>query len=124
MTETNPNRRPGVCPVCGAAVPTPEFLAGMWSGAKANGTPAGGGVFEAVCGGCGAALEAYNDVYDDAGNVPVHEPPIPPALMWDVRRAEPSAAADGGRHHGIARLEVAPAGPAAALHRSTSSGED
>lgn len=82
MASDSPNQQPGVCPVCGFSIPIPEVWVGIWSGLKANGMPAGGGHFETACGGCGAALEAYDDVYDDDGNVPVHNPPVPPELMW------------------------------------------
>jgi hypothetical protein len=41
----------------------------MWSGCKVGGSIAGGGVLRAVCAKCGSALTAYEDVYDDQGEV-------------------------------------------------------
>ena len=83
MAASGNRRRSGPCPLCGALVPIPEFLSGMWSGAKPNGMPAGGGVFETTCA-CGAALIAYNDVYDDTGGVRHIPADERPELVWAV----------------------------------------
>ena len=82
MSEAD--KTPGVCPVCGTGVPVPEFLAGTWSGCKKTGMLAGGGFFQTPCPQCGTPLIAYEDVYDESGNVPILSTPSPPALFWSV----------------------------------------
>jgi hypothetical protein len=93
MSECDGKMVAGACPRCSAQIPVPEFLAGMWSGCKPNGTPAGGAFYEVECGGCGAALEAYDDVYDDLGEVPVPDKFVPPELYWSEREKTPGLAA-------------------------------
>ena len=87
MPASKPTSKPDICPRCGGRIAVPEFLSGMWSGAKLNGMPAGGGFFETACDRCGAALEAYNDVYDEFGNVPVPAEYVEPELLWSERRS-------------------------------------
>jgi hypothetical protein len=41
----------------------------MWDGRKPNGAKAGGGVFRATCSVCRAMLVAYEDLYDETGNI-------------------------------------------------------
>ena len=86
MSTLDGERPAGVCPRCGGPIAVPGLLAGMWSGAKANGMPAGGGVYEVACDGCSAELEAYNDIYDDSGSVPVPDQYVTPELLWGERR--------------------------------------
>jgi hypothetical protein len=54
---------------CGNAIPVPEGCTGMWDGRKPNGAKAGGGTLQTTCPACGARLVAYDDLYDEAGNI-------------------------------------------------------
>ena len=54
----------------------------MWSGAQFNGMPAGGGWYQTPCPGCGIRLVAYEDVYDEAGNIPEWPAGWEPKLHW------------------------------------------
>ena len=69
MTEVFKGRLPGACPKCSTAVTNEPLCTGMWSGAKANGKPAGGGVLTTICVKCGSPLLAYEDVYNEDGEV-------------------------------------------------------
>lgn len=82
-----PPTPPHTCPECGAAVARIEESGGMWSGAKANGQVAGGGWWRAECGGCGAQLVAYWDVYGDDGHVAEFPEGYEPELVWSLARA-------------------------------------
>jgi len=60
----------------------------MWSGAKANVTPAGDAFWQAVCVHCGVELEAYWDVFRDDGSVDEFPVGSEPELHWSrpIRR--------------------------------------
>jgi hypothetical protein len=75
-------RLPGLCLECGSPVARIPESAGIWSGAKANGKMAGGAWWKAVCGGCGAALVAYCDVYGEDGERVEVPPDYEPEVWW------------------------------------------
>ena len=78
-------RRPtprAACPDCGAAVTRIPESGGMWSGFKANGRISGGAWWRAECGGCGARLKAYWDVYGEDSEVIRHPEGYEPELVW------------------------------------------
>jgi hypothetical protein len=77
-----PPTPPATCPDCGAAVARIPDSGGMWSGAKANGRIAGGAWWRAECGGCGARLVAYWDVYGEDGEVIQVPDGYEPELVW------------------------------------------
>jgi rubredoxin len=72
----------GVCPECGVSIPRPEGCCGMWSGAQANGRPAGGGWYQLDCPDCGVKLVAYENVYDELGNIRARADDWEPELYW------------------------------------------
>jgi hypothetical protein len=82
MSNEEKPTSPGLCPKCRAIIANEPSCTGMWSGAKANGSLAGGGILTTVCGKCGSALQAYNDVYDDCGEVMVNYEFDPSQLYW------------------------------------------
>jgi hypothetical protein len=60
----------------------------MWSGCKASGPPAGGGVLNTVCTKCGSALVAYEDVYDERGEVMANCEFDLSKLYWQLDKVE------------------------------------
>jgi hypothetical protein len=57
----------------------------MWSGAKKNGNAAGGGVLETTCPRCQASLFAFEDVYDENGDLPDYPKDWSPELTWSLK---------------------------------------
>lgn len=78
----------GMCPKCHTAITQEPTCTGMWSGCKVGGSIAGGGVFGAVCARCGSALTAYEDVYDDQGEVMANYELDVTKLCWSVDKPE------------------------------------
>lgn len=78
---------PGVCPKCSTPVTDEPICTGMWSGCKDGGS-AGGGVWRAVCAKCGFVLTAYDDVYDDQGEVLANYELDLTKLYWSVDEPE------------------------------------
>jgi hypothetical protein len=87
MLDAEGKPQPGICPVCGDRIIAEPQCMGMWSGCKPSGVPAGGGWFKATCQRCGAAVVAYEDVYDEAGNIPDAAEETQPELYWGRERA-------------------------------------
>jgi len=88
--NANESPRPGVCPRCGANVPTPDVCVGMWDGElwdeeTGTGRSAGGATYETVCAGCGAKLTAddITYVYDDDGEMTFSKEGTEPELFWE-----------------------------------------
>ena len=82
MNANESPHRAGFCPRCGVAIAVPDLAVGLWDGETEDGRPAGGGVWETECHGCGAKLVAYDDVYDDAGQIAFPEVGTDPELLW------------------------------------------
>ena len=78
----------GMCPKCHTAIADEPTCTGMWSGAKAGGSPAGGGVLTTVCAKCGIALVAYEDVYDERGEVEANYELDLSKLYWQLDKSE------------------------------------
>jgi ribosomal protein L37AE/L43A len=78
----------GVCPRCHSKVDQEPTCTGMWSGCKAGGSFAGGGVLRTACAKCGSALVAYEDVYDDQGEVTANREFDLAKLCWSLDEAE------------------------------------
>lgn len=69
MVDSTAIPSPGICPKCHVAIIGEPICTGMWSGAKPNGTPAGGGILTITCPKCRADLIAFQDVYNESGEV-------------------------------------------------------
>jgi len=82
------SHRPGVCPECSTPITDEPTCTGMWSGCKIGGSIAGGGVLKAVCAKCDSALTAYEDVYDDQGEVMANYELDLTKLSWSVDKPE------------------------------------
>jgi hypothetical protein len=78
----------GRCPGCRTAIAHEADCTGMWSGAKPGGWPAGGGVMITVCAKCGSALVAYEDVYDERGEVRANYQFDQAKLYWQLDKSE------------------------------------
>ena len=83
-TEPVEPHPPGVCPECSTPVTDEPTWTGMWSGGKVGGSIAGGGVLRAVCAKCGSTLKAYEDVYDNQGEVMANYELDLMKLCWSV----------------------------------------
>jgi hypothetical protein len=68
--------------MCGTAVPVPREYSETWSGSQKNGKPAAGAVFRTECPGCGAKLTAFENLYDEFGNIPDMPEGFEPELIW------------------------------------------
>lgn len=65
----------------------PAHPVGRWGGIRPDGVPSGGGVYEAACAGCQAALIAYHD----DGGAPARPRGAAPALIWTESAAPATA---------------------------------
>jgi hypothetical protein len=63
-------------------IPHPMECVGMWSGAGLNGKPAGGGMYEIHCPGCGMKLVAFENLYDETGEIPERGGDREDELYW------------------------------------------
>jgi hypothetical protein len=71
------------CPECGIEIAHPKECVGMWSGAGPNGKPAGGGVYELHCPCCGIRLVAFENLYDETGQIPERGDDWEDDLYWE-----------------------------------------
>jgi hypothetical protein len=86
MSDSENKSLPGICPVCRSRITAEPQIMGMWDGCKPSGVAAGGGYFETTCQGCGTALMAFEDLYDEAGNLPGAVEDSQPELYWERKR--------------------------------------
>ncbi len=81
--EQCPRPSPGVCPKCSDPITTEPEGRGGWNGVKANGKMAGGPILQTFCRKCGSSLLAYEDVYDEDGEVGGNYQFDVTRLCWD-----------------------------------------